>query len=306
MVEDLVILGSGPAGLTAALYTSREGFNPLVITGTDAGGQLLLTTLVENYPGFPEGVMGPDLIERMKKQAEHFGTRFASDYVTDVDFSSRPFKIKTEGKEYEARCLIIATGASAKRLGLESEVRLFGRGISTCGTCDGPLFKNKNVVVIGGGDTAMEDSEFLTKFAASVTIIHRRGEFRASKIMQDRVLNNPKIKVVWNSEVDEILGESRFEAVRIKNVNTGEITEIKADGMFLAIGYNPNTSFLKGKIKLDEQGYIITKDEVKTEIEGLFIAGDVSDRIYRQAITAAASGTKAALEARAYLQMHTK
>jgi thioredoxin reductase (NADPH) len=302
MVENLVIIGSGPAGLTAALYSAREGFEPLLITGTDVGGQLLLTTIVENYPGFPDGVMGPELMQLMQKQAERFGTRFVSDYVTDVDLTTKPFKIKTGNKEYEAKCLIIATGASAKRLGLESETRLFGRGISTCGTCDGPFFKNKEVIVIGGGDTAMEDSLFLTKFATSVTIIHRRGEFKASKIMQDRVLSNPKIKIIWNSSIEEIIGKDRFEAARVKNLTTGEISEIKADGFFLAIGYNPNTSFLKGKLKLDEQGYIITKDEVKTDIDGLFIAGDVSDRIYRQAVTAAASGTKAALEAREYLQ----
>ena len=306
MAEDLIIIGSGPAGLTAALYTSREGFNPVVITGTDAGGQLLLTTLVENYPGFPDGVMGPDLIARMRQQAEHFGTRFEDGYVTEVDFSARPFKVKTDRKEYEAKCVIVATGASAKRLGLESETRLFGRGVSTCGTCDGPFFKNKDVIVIGGGDTAMEDSLFLTKFASHVTIIHRRSEFRASKIMQERVLSNPKISVVWDSEVVELIGESKFEAARVRNLKTGETEEIKASGFFLAIGYNPNTSFLKGKLKLDDQGYVVTRDEVKTDIEGLFIAGDVSDRIYRQAITASASGAKAALEARAYLQEHTK
>jgi thioredoxin reductase (NADPH) len=302
MAENLIIIGSGPAGLTAAIYTAREGFVPLLITGTNIGGQLLLTTLVENYPGFPDGVLGPELMQQMQKQAERFGTRFVNDDVTDVDFSSKPFKIRTGEKEYEAECVIIATGASAKRLGLESETRLFGRGVSTCGTCDGPFFKGKDVIVIGGGDTAMEDSLFLTKFANSVTIIHRREEFRASKIMQERVLSNPKIKVIWNSGVEEILGKERVEGARIKNLVTGEVSEIKADGFFLAIGYNPNTSFLKGKLKLDDQGYIITKEEVKTDIEGLFVAGDVSDRIYRQAITAAASGTKAALEAREYLQ----
>ena len=302
MVEDLIIIGSGPAGLTAAIYTAREDFKPLVITGLSSGGQLLLTTKVENYPAFPDGIDGPELVESMRKQAEKFGARFANEDVVDIDFSSKPFKIKTSSSEYEANSVIIATGASAKWLGIPSEQKYIGKGISSCATCDAPFFKGKNVVVVGGGDTAMEDSLFLTKFVESVTIVHRRAEFRASKIMQGRVLSNPKIKVSWDSEVSEILGNGKVTGVKIKNVKSGEVTEMNVDGVFVAIGYAPNTKFLQGKLKLDEQGYIITKDEVLTDIEGVFIAGDVSDRKYRQAITAAGSGSKAALEARAYIQ----
>ena len=302
MVEDLIIIGSGPAGLTAAIYTAREDFKPLVITGLSSGGQLLLTTKVENYPAFPDGIDGAELVESMRKQAEKFGARFANEDVVDIDFSSKPFKIKTSSSEYEANSVIIATGASAKWLGIPSEQKYIGKGISSCATCDAPFFKGKNVVVVGGGDTAMEDSLFLTKFVESVTIVHRRSEFRASKIMQGRVLSNPKIKVIWDSEVSEILGNGKVTGVKIKNVKSGEVTEMNVDGVFVAIGYAPNTKFLQGKLKLDEQGYIITKDEVLTDIEGVFIAGDVSDRKYRQAITAAGSGSKAALEARAYIQ----
>ncbi len=302
MAEDLIIIGSGPAGLTAAIYTAREDFKPLVITGLSSGGQLLLTTKVENYPAFPDGIDGPELVESMRKQAEKFGARFANEDVVDIDFSSKPIKIKTSSGEYEANAVIIATGASAKWLGIPSEQKYIGKGISSCATCDAPFFKGKNVVVVGGGDTAMEDSLFLTKFVESVTIVHRRGEFRASKIMQGRVLSNPKIKVIWDSEVAEVLGNGKVTGVKIKNVKSGEVTEMNVDGVFVAIGYAPNTKFLQGKLKLDEQGYIITKDEVLTDIEGVFVAGDVSDRKYRQAITAAGSGSKAALEARAYIQ----
>ena len=302
MAEDLIIIGSGPAGLTAAIYTAREDFKPLVITGLSSGGQLLLTTKVENYPAFPDGIDGPELVESMRKQAEKFGARFANEDVVDIDFSSKPIKIKTSSGEYEANAVIIATGASAKWLGIPSEQKYIGKGISSCATCDAPFFKGKNVIVVGGGDTAMEDSLFLTKFVESVTIVHRRGEFRASKIMQGRVLSNPKIKVIWDSEVAEVLGNGKVTGVKIKNVKSGEVTEMNVDGVFVAIGYAPNTKFLQGKLKLDEQGYIITKDEVLTDIEGVFVAGDVSDRKYRQAITAAGSGSKAALEARAYIQ----
>ncbi|MEM3841641.1 MAG: thioredoxin-disulfide reductase [Candidatus Micrarchaeaceae archaeon] len=302
MVEDLIIIGSGPAGLTAAIYTAREDFKPLVITGLSAGGQLLLTTKVENFPAFPEGIDGPELVENMRKQAEKFGARFVNEDVVDVELSSKPLKVKTNSSEYETKCLIIATGASAKWLGIPSEQKFIGKGVSSCATCDAPFFKSKNVVVVGGGDTAMEDSLFLTKFVENVTIVHRRDSFRASKIMQERVLSNPKIKVIWNSEVQEILGDTKVTGVKIKNVVTGGISSINADGVFVAIGYAPNTKFLKGKLKLDEQGYIVTKDEVFTDIEGVFVAGDVSDRKYRQAVTASGSGSKAALEARAYIQ----
>ena len=302
MVEDLIIIGSGPAGLTAALYTAREDFKPLVITGVNAGGQLLLTTTVENFPAFPDGVYGSELVDLMRKQAEKFGARFVAEDVISVDFSSRPFKVKTSSAEYQAKSVIVATGASAKWLGIPSEQRFIGKGVSSCATCDAPFFKNKNVVVVGGGDTAMEDSIFLTKFTNSVTIIHRRDAFRASKIMQERALSNPKIKVIWDSAIDEVLGDSKVTSIKIKNLKTGETQQMNIDGVFVAIGYQPNTKYLAGSLALDDQGYIITKDEVKTDIEGVFVAGDVADRRYRQAITAAGSGAKAALEAREYLQ----
>jgi thioredoxin reductase (NADPH) len=302
MVEDVIIIGSGPAGLTAALYTAREDFKPLVITGLSAGGQLLLTTEVENYPAFPDGVNGTDLVELMRKQAEKFGTRFVGEDVTDVDFSSRPFKIKTASQAFETNSVVIATGASAKWLGIPSEQKFVGKGVSSCATCDAPFYKGKDVIVVGGGDTAMEDSIFLTKFVNSVTIVHRRDQFRASKIMQERTLSNPKIKVIWNSAVDEVLGDAKVTGVRLKNLQTNEITEMPVGGVFVAIGYEPNTRFLQGKLELDQNGYIVTKDEVKTAIDGVFVAGDVADHVYRQAITAAGSGAKAALEVRAYLQ----
>ena len=302
MVEDLIIIGSGPAGLTAALYTAREDFKPLVITGVNAGGQLLLTTTVENFPAFPDGVYGSELVDLMRKQAEKFGSRFVAEDVMSVDFSSKPFKVKTSSAEYQAKSVIVATGASAKWLGIPSEQRFIGKGVSSCATCDAPFFKNKNVVVVGGGDTAMEDSIFLTKFTNSVTIIHRRDAFRASKIMQERALSNPKIKVIWDSAIDEVLGDSKVTSIKIKNLKTGETQQMNIDGVFVAIGYQPNTKYLAGSLALDDHGYIITKDEVRTDIEGVFVAGDVADKRYRQAITAAGSGAKAALEAREYLQ----
>ncbi len=301
MAENVIIIGSGPAGLTAALYTAREDFKPLVISGTNSGGQLLLTTTVENYPAFPDGVLGPELIELMRKQAERFGTRFVNGDVKSMDLSSRPFKIETLEGSYEAKSVIIATGASAKWLGIESEQKFIGKGVSSCATCDAAFFKGKDVVVVGGGDTAMEDSIFLSKFANSVTISHRRDSFRASKIMQERALSNPKIKALYNTTIEEILGDAKVTGVKLRNVVTNEVTEMRVDGVFITIGYTPNTAFLGGKLKLDEQGYIIAKDEVKTEIEGVFVAGDVSDRRYRQAVTAAGSGAKAAIEVREYI-----
>jgi thioredoxin reductase (NADPH) len=301
-VEDIIIIGGGPAGYTAAIYTAREDFKPLMICGSQAGGQLMLTNEVENYPGFPNGILGPDLMELFRKQAERFGARFVNDDVTDIDFTKRPFKVSVNGKEYHARCIIIALGASAKWLGIKSEQKFVGKGISSCATCDAPFFKNKNVIAVGGGDTAMEDSLFLTKFVNSVTLVHRRDAFRASKIMQQRVMSNPKIKVILNSVVDEVMGKEKVNAVKIKNVSTNKVTKVNTDGVFVAIGHSPNTALVKGKLKLDDMGYIITKDEVKTDIDGVFIAGDVADKVYRQAVTAAGSGTKAALEARNYLQ----
>lgn len=302
MAENVLIIGSGCAGLSAAIYTAREGFQPLVIAGSISGGQLMLTTTVENYPGFPSGVQGPELIELMRKQAERFGAKMVYEDVMDVDFSSKPFKISTGPNTYEANSVIIATGANAKLMGLESETKYMGKGVSTCGTCDGPFFKNKDVIVVGGGDTAMEDSEFLTKFAKSVTIVHRKDSFKASKVMQDKVLSNPKIKVVWNSTVQEILGDgTHVNGATIKDVNTGTLTNIPIDGVFVAIGHTPNTSFLKGKLNVDARGFLVVKDEVLSDIEGVFIAGDVSDPFYKQAATAAASGVKAALHVREYL-----
>jgi thioredoxin reductase (NADPH) len=311
-VESIIIIGSGPAGYTAALYAAREGFNPLMISGAISGGQLMLTTTVENYPGFPDGIMGPELMDLLRKQAERFGTRFIDENVIDVDFSSKPFKVMvwvSTGTSddrvvstYYANAVIISTGASAKWLGLGSEKRLIGHGVSSCATCDAFFYKGKDVIVVGGGDTAMEDSLFLTKFAKSVTIVCRKGEFRASKIMQGRVKTNPKIKIIFNSTVEEILGKEKVTGVKLKNLISGKTEAMKIDGVFVAIGYTPNTSFLKGKLNLDEQGYVIAKDEVRTNINGVFVAGDVADKVYRQAVTAAASGTKAALEARTYLQ----
>ncbi len=301
-VEDLVIIGSGPAGYTAAIYAARDDLKPLIISGITAGGQLMLTNAVENYPGFIDGIMGPELMEIFKNQAEKFGARFVNDNVTGVELDVKPFRISTGDATYLANCIIISTGASAKWLGIESEGKLIGHGISSCATCDAAFFRKKDVVVVGGGDTAMEDSLFLTKFANSVTIIHRKDQFRASKIMQERVRSNPKIKIIFNSVVDEILGTEKVTGVKLRNTVSGETATMPIDGVFVAIGYTPNTSFLAGKLKLDEMGYIITKDEVKTEIEGVFVAGDVADKVYRQAVTAAGSGAKAALEARKYLQ----
>ncbi|MDE1857411.1 MAG: thioredoxin-disulfide reductase [Candidatus Micrarchaeota archaeon] len=302
MTEDIIIIGGGPAGLTAAIYTSREDFHPLVVAGFKAGGQLLLTTTVENYPAFPDGVDGTELVNLMRKQAERFGARFVDEDVVEVDLNTKPFRIKTSSQQYEAKCVILAPGASNRWLGIPSEQKFMGKGVSSCATCDGPFFKNKDVVVVGGGDTAMEDSLFLTKLAKSVTIIHRRNEFRASKIMQERVLNNPKIKVVWDSAVEEILGDEKVTGVRVKSLKTNETATIPANGVFIAIGYIPNTKFLEGKLDLDEQGYIEAIDEIHTGIDGVFVAGDVADRVYRQAVTAAGSGCKAAIAAREYIQ----
>ncbi len=301
-IENVIIIGSGPAGLSAALYMAREDFKPVVVSGSGAGGQLLLTTTVENYPGFPDGVLGSEIVDLMHKQAEKFGARFVSGDVTDIDLSSRPFKIKVGDQQYESKTVIIATGASARWLGIESEKRFIGRGVSSCATCDGTFAKGKDVIVVGGGDTAMEDSNFLTRFANSVTIVHRRDQFRASKIMQNKVLSNPKIKVLYNTVVEEILGDAKVGGVKLRNVATNELTEMDVQFVFVAVGYTPNTSFLKGKLGLDEQGYIVAEDEVRTKIEGCFVAGDVSDRRYRQAVTAAAAGVKAALEVREYFQ----
>ncbi len=302
-MEKVVILGSGISGCTAAIYTARADMAPLVISGPEDGGQLTLTTDVENFPGFPEGVKGPELVDMCKKQAERFGARFKVDIVVSVKKIKAGFELAfSDGDKIQSKTLIVTTGASARWLGIPSEEKYKGRGVSTCATCDASFYKGKEVVVIGGGDSAMEESQFLTKFATKVTVIHRKDSFRASKIMQDRFFKNPKCKVVWDSEIIEILGDGkRVTAVKLKNVTTGKLSEFKTDGVFLAIGHIPNTSIFQGLLNLDEKGYIITDRFMNTNVPGLFAAGDVQDVRYRQAITAAGSGCQAAMEAEKYL-----
>lgn len=304
MSNKIIIIGSGPAGWTAAIYASRALLSPVLFEGAEPGGQLTTTTEVENFPGFPEGVMGPELMKKCKEQAKKFGTEIISEFVEAVDFSSRPFKVTSKGKVYEADTVIVSTGASARRLGIPSEKALYGHGVSACATCDGFFFKGKKVIVVGGGDAAMEEADFLTRFANEVTIVHRGNSFRASKIMQDRVTQNKKINVVWNSEVVEVLGEDvgRVTGVKLKDIATGEIREMQTDGMFTAIGHEPNTALFKGVLDLDERNYIKTiPGTSQTNIPGVFAAGDVQDAKYRQAITAAGSGCMAALEAEKFL-----
>jgi thioredoxin reductase (NADPH) len=298
MTEKVVIIGSGPAGLTAAIYAARAGLEPLMIEGMERGGQLMITTDVENYPGFPDGIMGPDLMEQIRKQAERFGTRIVSSNVTEVDFSERPFTIRVGSDEYLAETVIISTGASARWLGVTGEEKLRGFGVSACATCDGFFFRGKELVVVGGGDSAMEEALFLTKFATKVTVVHRRDEFRASTIMANRVLDHPKIEVIWDSVVDEILGDSVVTGVRLTNVVTGETSELATDGVFVAIGHTPNTAVFAGQVDLDDAGYILVEPgTTHTSVEGVFAAGDVADKVYRQAVTAAGLGCQAALDA---------
>ena len=302
-LQDVVIVGSGPAGLTAAVYAARADLRPVVIEGLAAGGQLMLTTDVENYPGFPEGIMGPDLMLRFREQAERFGAEFVTADADRVDLSAAPFTVAVGTDEYTARSIIISTGASAQMLGLPNEQRLLGHGVSTCATCDGFFFKEKEIGVIGGGDTAIEEALFLTKFASKVTVVHRRDELRASKIMQDRAFANPKIGFRWNSVVDDVIGDTKLEGAHVRNVQTGETEAVALSGLFVAIGHTPNTDLFKGQLDLDENGYILTESgSTRTSLDGVFACGDVQDHIYRQAITAAGSGCMAAIETERHLE----
>jgi thioredoxin reductase (NADPH) len=304
-MRNVVIIGSGPAGLTAAVYAARANLSPLLIEGREPGGQLTLTTLVENFPGFPEGVMGPDLMDNMRKQAQHFGTEVVNGYVHKVDFSKRHFQVWYGETQVEASTVIISTGSSAKLIGLESERRLMGHGVSTCATCDGFFFRGKKIAVVGGGDSAMEESTFLTKFATEVNLIHRRDTLRASKIMQDRAMANPKIKFHWNTAVEEVLGtpDGGVTGLRLVDVHTKQKSQMEVDGLFVAIGHNPNTDIFKGQIDLDERGYIRTQpNSTRTNVAGVFACGDVQDPVFRQAITAAGTGCMAAIEAERWLE----
>jgi len=309
---NVAIIGSGPAGYTAAIYTARANLSPVLIEGTLPGGQLMITTDIENFPGFPEGVPGPELMDLFKKQAERFGTQYVSGTITKVDFSQQPFKLWVDDSQLiEAKTVIIATGASAQWLNIPSEKEYMGCGVSACATCDGFFFRNKDVAVVGGGDTALEEANFLTRFCNKVTLIHRRDKLRGSKIMQDRILSNPKIQVSWNSVVDEILGKDDngrkyVTGLRLKNTVTSELSEISLDGVFMAIGHRPNTDFLKGQLELDEKGYIVLKNNTYTSVPGVFACGDVQDLRYRQAVTAAGSGCQAALDTERWLEEHNK
>lgn len=324
--EKLIIIGSGPAGLTAAIYAARGNLNPLVISGREAGGQLILTTDVDDFPGFPAGIQGPDLMDKMRKQAERFNTRFVNEDVTSVDFKNRPFAIQTESHTLIAQSVIVATGASAMWLGLPSEQRLIGKGVSSCAVCDGFFFKDKNVVVVGGGDTAMREVNYLSKLCKQVTVIHRRDQLRAQAALQELVKSKNNVDFIWNTVVEEILGQDpsthstdaqgrtelhrsatssgqdKVTGVKLKNTQKGEISQLQVDGVFIAIGHKPNTDFLNGQLDLDEKGYVVVENETHTQIDGVFVAGDVADYHYRQAVTAAGMGCKATFDAEEYLE----
>ena len=302
-MRNLVIIGSGPAGLTAAIYAARANLSPLLIEGWQSGGQLATTTEVENYPGFAEGIMGPELMKAMRAQAERFGTEFLTGDVTAVDFKKRPFTITVDGEQcIQAKTVIIATGASAIQIGLTNEARLTGHGVSTCATCDGFFFRGKELVVVGGGDSAMEEALFLTKFATTVSIVHRRDKLRASKIMRDRAMKNEKITFIWNSVIEDILGSDLVTGVRLKNVVTGTTSELPCAGLFVAIGHRPNTALFAGQLEMDAKGYLLTTHGTATSMPGVFAAGDVQDSTYRQAVTAAGSGCMAAIGAERFLE----
>ena len=301
-VRKLVIIGSGPAGLTAAIYGARADLEPLVLMGSNFGGQLMVTSEVENFPGFADPVMGPDLMERMKSQAERLGAELVQDDVVAVNFKAYPFEVKTADKSYKALAVVVATGANPRRLNLDSERRLMGKGVSNCAVCDGFFFKGKKVAVVGGGDTAMEEATFLTKFASSVQVIHRRNELRASAALQKEAFANPKISFIWDSAVERVLGDSKVQGVSVKNLKTGRESELQLDGLFVAIGYDPNTQMFKGQLELDTKGYVRVRNETETNVPGVFVAGDVHDFRYRQAITAAGEGCKAVLDAEKFVK----
>jgi thioredoxin reductase (NADPH) len=298
---DVIIIGAGPSGYTAGIYCSRAGYDTLILSGILPGGQLVNTTEVENYPGFENGIMGPDLMIDMRKQSQRMGTTIIDDTAVDVDFRRKPFKVLTASEEYEGRAVIIATGANPRKLGIDGEEEFSGKGVSYCATCDGPFFRNLEIIVVGGGDSAIEEATFLTKFASNVHLVHRRGELRASKVMQERALNNEKIKFHWDSAVTNVKGDQKMQQAILKNLKTNEETTLDAGGLFVAIGHEPNTQLFKGQIDLDEEGYVVLKNKTHTNIEGIFAAGDVHDRSYRQAITAAAFGCMAAIDVDKYL-----
>ena len=301
--REVIIIGSGPAGLTAAIYTARANLKPLIIEGIQAGGQLMLTTDVENFPGFPDGIVGPDLMAKFREQAERFGAEFVTADVDEVDFSVSPYRVRVGGHDEFARSIIISTGAQARMLGLPNEHDLLGHGVSTCATCDGFFFRGHNIAVVGGGDSALEEAGFLTKFADKVTLVHRRKELRASKIMQDRAFANPKIEFLWNTVVTDVNGDGRLETLDLEDTETGATSQLEVTGLFVAIGHDPNTSLFVGQVDLDDGGYIVTQPgSTVTSVPGVFAAGDVQDHIYRQAITAAGSGCMAALETERYLE----